>query len=446
MFDRLQERLGRTFRTLRGLGKIRESNISEALAEVRESLLEADVSYRVVQSFIDTVRQRALGTEVLDSVEPGQQFIKILHDELVQILGGQVAEIPRVQGRPLTILMAGLQGSGKTTTAAKIAKILRDQRGERPLLVPADTQRPAAREQLIQLGQKNGLTVFASNETDPVAIVRAARRAVEQREIAANCLVIDTAGRLHIDEALMEELKLVRDAARPDSVLYVLDAMAGQDAVRSAETFVQKIGFDGVIVTKMDGDARGGAALSVRWTTGKPILFVGTGESVEAIEPLHPDRMASRILGMGDVVSLVEKAQEAFDLHEADKLSEKLRKNQFTIADFAEQLEGLKKMGSFEQLMEYLPGGAQMKQALAGGVPEKEFKVFESIIRSMTPRERTNHQIIDGSRRKRIASGSGTSVKEVNRFLKQFLAARSVASRIGRLGAAGIRRGGLFPK
>ncbi len=443
MFDSLQDRLSRTFRNLRGLGKIREGNITDALDEVRASLLEADVSYRVVQSFIDSVREKAIGTQVVDQVEPGQQFVKIIFDELVRILGGSSAELPRPKDRALHILVVGLQGSGKTTTAAKLARFLRDDQGLRPLLVPADTARPAAREQLEQLGKENGLGVFSSRESSAAQVCKDAMRAVSQREVAANAIVFDTAGRLHIDDELMSELAIIRELVKPNLVLYVLDSMAGQDAVRSAETFNEKIGFNGVIVTKTDGDARGGAVLSVRLATGTPIYFVGTGEKVDALERLHPDRLASRILGMGDVVSLVEKAQEVMDAKEAQRLEQKLRKNQFTIEDFAEQMLAVRKMGSLEQIADYLPGGAQLKQAFAGGLPEKELTRIDAIIKSMTKRERVNHQIIDGSRRKRIANGSGTTVTDVNRFLKQFLQARNMMSRLSRVGVKGMRRGGF---
>ncbi len=444
MFERLQERFSHTLRNLRGLGKIREGNIADALDEVKTSLLEADVQYRVVQSLIDSVRERALGEEVLDSVHPGQQFVKILHDELIRILGTEAPELPRYQGKLFTVLMTGLQGSGKTTTVAKIGRFLRDQRGFIPLLVPADTARPAAREQLTQLGKENGLGVFSPTASDPVEICRQAVRAIEQREVAGNCLIIDSAGRLAVDEPLMKELAEIRGVLDPDLVLYVLDAMTGQDAVVSAGTFSEQIGFDGVIVSKMDGDARGGAALSVSFSIQKSIFWVGTGEKVEDLEPLYPDRLASRILGMGDVVSLVEKAQEAFDHKEAEKLTQKLRKNQFTIEDFGEQMQGLKKMGSLEGLVGLLPGGDQIKKAMGGGLPDKELKKTEVIISSMTPAERRNHQIISGSRRKRIADGSGTSVAEVNRFLKQFVQARQMMSRMNRIGVKGMRRGGLF--
>ncbi len=445
MFDRLQERFERAFKDLRGQGKIRESNIQEALAEVRSSLLEADVQYRVVQSFIDSVREKALGEEVLTKVNPDQQFIKILNDELIRILGGQTTEVPKVTGRPLVILLAGLQGSGKTTTAAKLAKHLRDQRHERPLLIPADTRRPAAREQLEQLGKENGLQVFSSREDDPVKVCKAAMKAVAMREVAANCVIVDTAGRLHVDEPIMQELEAIQKETQPDLVLYVLDSMVGQDAVRAAEAFQERIDFDGVIVTKLDGDARGGAALSVCLATGKPIFFVGTGEKMEGLEVLHPDRMASRILGMGDVVSFVEKAQEVVDVKQAEKLAKKIRKQEFTIEDFQDQLKAFQKMGSMENLLGMMPGGGKLKKMMAGAMPEKEIARVEAIINSMTVTEKQRPKILDGSRRQRIAHGSGTSVADVNRFLKQFLQAKKMMSSLGKMGPRGFQRGGMNP-
>lgn len=416
----------------------------DALAEVKSSLLEADVHYRVVQSLIDSVRDKALGQEVAQGVHPSQQFIKILHDELIRILGETQMEVPQVSDSPCKILLMGLQGSGKTTTAGKLARYLRDEKKERPILVPADTARPAAREQLTQLGQANGLAVYSSKEKRPEDICKSVIKAATQREIAANCLIFDTAGRLAIDDELMGELLHIREIVKPDLVLYVLDAMAGQDGLRSAKTFHERIGFDGVIVSKMDGDARGGAALSVRMVTGKPIYFLGIGEKADALEPLYPDRMVSRILGMGDVVTLVEKAQKAMDEKATLRLAKKIRKNQFTIDDFQEQLQSVKKMGSFEEILGLMPGGAKMKKALQGGIPQDELKRTEAIISSMTFKERANHQIINGSRRKRIALGSGTTVTDVNRFLKQFVQAKTMMTRLSKGGLKGLPRGGFF--
>lgn len=444
MFDQLQDRLSKIFRNLQGLGKIREGNIQEALSEVRASLLEADVAYRVVQSFVDSVRGKALGRGVLESVRPGEQFIKILHDELVRLLGDESAELPKVSERPLKILLTGLQGSGKTTTAAKLARFFRDERKERPLLVPADSARPAAREQLEQLGKQNGLQVFVSRDPDAGNVCRSAMAGVEGREIAASVLFFDTAGRLAVDDGLMAELAGIREAVKPDLVLYVLDAMAGQDALRSAQTFHEKIGFDGVIVSKMDGDARGGAALSVRYVIGKPIYFLGVGEKVDALERLHPERLASRILGMGDVVSLVERAQRAVDAREAEEMARKLSRGRFTVEDFAEQLRAMRKMGSLEEIVGLLPGGAQVKKALSGGIPERELDRTDAILKSMTRKERRNDRILDGSRRKRIAAGSGTTAADVNRFLRQFTQAREMMSRMSRVGVKGLKRGSFI--
>lgn len=442
MFDNLQEKIGRTLKNLRGHGKITEDNISEAIEDVRQGLLEADVQYRVVQSFIDSIKQKALGEEVLLGVDPDQQFIKFLSDELVRVLGGQAFEIQF--STPYKILMVGLQGSGKTTTCAKLAKYMRDEKKRIPLLIPVDTSRPAAREQLEILAKNNGFKVFESREENPVTICQKALKQVEQREVAADTLIFDTAGRLAIDENLMDELQKIRAVVKPHLVLYVLDAMAGQDAVNTAQTFAEKVGFDGVVLTKMDGDARGGSALSVKMMTGKPILFMGTGEKVDGLETFYPERLTSRLLGMGDIVTLVEKVQKAVDEKQAQDLAQKLRKNQFSIEDFAEQLQSVQKVGSLTDLVGFLPGGAQMKKALAGGLPEKEIKKTQAIISSMTPQERRNHQILNGSRRLRIAKGSGTTVADVNRFLKQFLQTRTMMTQFNKLDVKGLRRGGFF--
>lgn len=442
MFDNLQERIARTIKNLRGQGKISEQNISDAIEDVRQSFLEADVQYRVVQSLVDSIKTKALGEEVLLGVDPEQQFIKFLSDEIVRILGGETQELKFTT--PFKILMVGLQGSGKTTTSAKLAKFLRDEKKRMPFLVPADTSRPAAREQLEILGKSNGFKVFESREENPVTICEKAMKQVQQREVAADTMIFDTAGRLAIDDNLMDELKKVREAVKPNLVLYVLDAMAGQDAVNTAQTFQEKIGFDGVVLTKMDGDARGGSALSVKVATGKPILFMGTSEKVDGLEIFHPERLASRILGMGDIVSLVEKVQKNVDEKQAQELAKKLKKNQFSIEDFAEQLQSVQKMGSLTDLVGFLPGGAQIKKAMAGGLPEKEIKKTQAIIGSMTPYERRNHQILNGSRRLRIAKGSGTTVADVNRFLKQFMQAKTMMQQFQKLGVKGMRRGGLF--
>lgn len=442
MFDNLQDRIARTIKNLRGHGKLTEENMSEAIEDVRTSLLEADVQYRVVQSVIDSIRTEVLGEEVLLGVDPQQQFIKSLADGLNRILGGQTPTIDLPT--PARILMVGLQGSGKTTTTAKLAKYFRDEKKRMPFLVPADTSRPAAREQLEILAKQNGFKVFESREGNAIDVCKKAMNVVAQREVAADLMIFDTAGRLAIDETLMDELKKVHETVKPHLVLYVLDSMAGQDAVNTAQTFQEKIGFDGVILTKMDGDARGGSALSVKVVTGKPIYFMGISEKVDGIEPFYPDRLTGRLLGMGDVLSLVEKAQKVVDEKKAEELAKKLRKNQFTIEDFGEQLQSLQKMGSMGDLIGMLPGAGQLKKAMAGGLPEKEIKKTQAIIQSMTAHERRNHQILNGSRRLRIAKGSGTSVNDVNRFLKQFLQTRTMMSQFQKLGVKGMKRGGFF--
>ncbi len=442
MFDNLQDRIARTIKNLRGHGKLTEDNISDAIEDVRSSLLEADVQYRVVQSVVDSIKTKVLGEEVLLGVDPDQQFIKCLADELNRILGGEAVALNLPT--PMRILMVGLQGSGKTTTAAKLAKYFRDEKKRMPFLIPADTSRPAAREQLEILAKQNGFKVFESREGNAVDVCKKAMNMVAQREVAADTLIFDTAGRLAIDESLMDELKKVRDIVQPHVVLYVLDSMAGQDAVNTAQVFDEKIGFDGVILTKMDGDARGGSALSVKVVTGKPIFFMGISEKVDGLEPFYPDRLTSRLLGMGDVLSLVEKAQKVMDEKKAVEMAQKLRKNQFTIEDFGEQLQSLQKMGSMTDLIGMLPGAGQIKKMMAGGLPEKEIKKTQAIINSMTPQERRNHQVLNGSRRLRIAKGSGTTVNDVNRFLKQFLQTRTMMSQFNKLGPKGLKRGGFF--
>lgn len=442
MFDNLQDRIARTIKNLRGHGKLTEDNISEAIEDVRSSLLEADVQYRVVQSVVDSIKTKVLGEEVILGVDPDQQFIKSLADELNRILGGEAVALNLPT--PVRILMVGLQGSGKTTTAAKLAKYFRDEKKRMPFLIPADTSRPAAREQLEILAKQNGFKVFESREGNAVDVCKKAMNMVAQREVAADTLIFDTAGRLAIDESLMDELKKVRDIVQPHVVLYVLDSMAGQDAVNTAQVFEEKIGFDGVILTKMDGDARGGSALSVKVVTGKPIFFMGVSEKVDGLEPFYPDRLTSRLLGMGDVLSLVERAQKVVDEKQAKELAQKLKKNQFTIEDFGEQLQSLQKMGSMTDLIGMLPGAGQIKKMMAGGLPEKEIKKTQAIINSMTPQERRNHQVLNGSRRLRIAKGSGTTVNDVNRFLKQFLQTRTMMSQFNKLGPKGLKRGGFF--
>ncbi|MBV5317493.1 MAG: signal recognition particle protein [Desulfobulbaceae bacterium] len=419
MFENLTDRLESAFKKLRGHGKLTEDNIQEAMGEVRTALLEADVNFGVVKEFIATVTEKAIGSEVLSSLSPGQQVVKIVHDELVDLLGSEAQPL-RLDGRqPVVIMLAGLQGSGKTTTAAKLARQLKGK-GRSPLLVPADVYRPAAIEQLQVLGEQIGVPVFGSTtEQKPVEIARQAM--VEAARCNYDTIIIDTAGRLHVDEALMVELQEISQAVPLTEVLFVADAMTGQDAVTVAGKFNSDLEITGVILTKMEGDARGGAALSVKKVTGKPIKFVGVGESVEALEIFHPDRAASRILGMGDVLSLIEKAEAVVDQKNAEQLARKIQKNAFTLEDFLDQIQQIKKMGSLEQLMGMIPGINKLKQLKEAPKPdEKELGKTEAIIRSMTLKERRNHRIIDASRRLRIAKGSGTSVNEVNRVLKSY--------------------------
>ena len=421
MFENLTDRLEGVFKRLRGHGILTEENIQEAMGEVRMALLEADVNFKVARDFVAAVTQKAVGQEVTRSLSPGQQVIKLVHDELITLLGGSTEQI-RLDGRqPVTIMMAGLQGSGKTTTAGKLAKMLRDK-GRRPYLVPADIYRPAAIEQLQVLGERLNVPVHPSTaETKPVDICRQALAAAEAKNY--DTLIIDTAGRLHVDEVLMNELKEIQRAVPLSEVLFVADAMTGQDAVTVAEKFNQDLEITGVILTKMEGDARGGAALSIKSVTGKPIKFVGIGESLDALEIFHPDRAASRILGMGDVLTLIEKAEAVVDKKNADKLAQKLQKSQFTLEDFLEQIQQIKKMGSLQQILGMIPGINKLKQLKDAPQPdEKELVKTEAIINSMTIQERRDHRIIGTGRRQRIADGSGTSVMEVNRVLKSYTA------------------------
>ena len=421
MFENLTDRLEGVFKRLRGHGILTEENIQEAMGEVRMALLEADVNFKVVKDFVASVTRKAVGHEVAQSLAPGQQVIKIVHEELVALLGGNT-ELIRLDGRqPVTIMMAGLQGSGKTTTSGKLAKMLRDK-GRRPYLVPADIYRPAAIEQLRILGERLDIPVHPSTaDTRPVDICRQALVAAESKNY--DTLIIDTAGRLHVDEALMNELKEIQSAIHLSEVLFVADAMTGQDAVTVADKFNQDLEITGVILTKMEGDARGGAALSIKNVTGKPIKFVGMGEGLDALEIFHPDRAASRILGMGDVLTLIEKAEAVVDQKKADKLAEKLKKSQFSLEDFLEQIQQIKKMGSLQQILGMIPGINKLKQLKDAPQPdEKELGKTEAIICSMTLKERRNHQIISASRRQRIADGSGTTVMDVNRVLKSYTA------------------------
>lgn len=419
MFENLTDRLESAFKKLRGHGRLTEENIQEAMGEVRTALLEADVNFGVVKEFVASATEKAIGREVLASLSPGQQVVKVVHDHLVELLGSQAQPLKLDGRQPVVIMLAGLQGSGKTTTAAKLARQLKEK-GRTPLLVPADVYRPAAIEQLHVLGGQVGVSVFASTtEQNPVDIARKAF--AEANAGSFDTVIIDTAGRLHVDDALMNELREIGRAVPLAEVLFVADAMTGQDAVTVADKFNAELEITGVILTKMEGDARGGAALSVKKVTGKPIKFVGVGESVEALEVFHPDRVASRILGMGDVLSLIEKAEAVVDQKNAEQLARKIQKNAFTLEDFLDQIQQIKKMGSLEQIMGMIPGINKLKQIKDAPKPdEKELGKTEAIIRSMTLKERRNHRIIDASRRLRIAKGSGTSVAEVNRVLKSY--------------------------
>jgi signal recognition particle subunit SRP54 len=415
MFEDLTRKLDAVFKKLRGYGKITETNVAESLREVRRVLLDADVHYKVAKEFIEKVRQRSVGREVLDSITPGQQIIKIVYDELVTLLGKTNAEMKFSPSPPTVIMVVGLQGSGKTTFAAKLALYLK-KKGQHPLLVAADLHRPAAVDQLETLGNQIGIPTYTNREVDAVRV--AAESIEHARKNLQDVVIIDTAGRLHIDEEMMREAEGVKDAVNPDETLFVVDSMIGQDAVNAARAFQERLNFDGVVLTKLDGDARGGAALSIRSVTGKPIKFASVGEKLEALEPFHPERMASRILGMGDILTLVEKAQEQVDQEKAKKLQERLQRDEFTFEDFLDQLKQVRKMGSVSQLLEMIPGASRLPQGRE--IDEKGFGRIEAIIHSMTRVERRRPHIINGSRRKRIAIGSGTSVQEVNRLLKQF--------------------------
>ncbi|RJP74719.1 MAG: signal recognition particle protein [Candidatus Abyssobacteria bacterium SURF_17] len=441
MFESLSEKLQKTLRNLRGLGKLSEKNMKDGLRDVRMALLEADVNYKVVKDFIGHVQDKALGREVLESITPGQQLVKVVYDELVRMMGKE-AEPLRLSSEPPTVIMLiGLQGSGKTTTAAKLARSLRT-RGHQPLLVAADVYRPAAVQQLIVLSEQLGIPAYSDeNSNDPVGICRDSVQ--HARRSNRDVLILDTAGRLHINDELIEELRRIREILHPHEVLLVADAMTGQDAVNVAEQFHSRVGITGVILTKLDGDARGGAALSIKSVTGQPIKFAGIGEKLDAFEVFHPDRVASRILGMGDVLSLVEKAQGTIDEKRAAELQEKLLKAQFTLEDFQQQLQQLKKMGPLDEIMAMIPGMSKFK----GLQPQEQDVVrVEAIINSMTKKERQLPTIIDGSRKKRIARGSGTAVADVNRLLKQFQQMQKMMKQVRRMGRLRGLGGGLnFP-
>jgi len=415
MFESITNSLEGVFSKLRGKGRLTESNIKDGLHEVRLALLEADVNYKVVKDFIQHVTERAVGEEVIKSIAPGQQVIKIVHDELIKLMGESDTAIPFMEGDQTLIMLVGLQGSGKTTTAGKLAKTILSK-GRKPLLVAADVQRPAAIEQLKVLGQQLNIPVYFEENSQPVKICKNAVKYA--RESTNDVVIFDTAGRLHIDDDLMFELKEIKQKLEPHQIYFVCDAMTGQDAVNSAKEFNAQLGFDGVILTKLDGDTRGGAALSIRAVTGKPIKFVGIGEKLDRLEEFHPDRMASRILGMGDVVSLVEKAQQAIDLEEAQKLSKKIQDDSIGLDDFLAQLQQIKKMGPIKDILSMIPGVGSKVDGL--NVDEKQLQRLEAIIRSMTTDERLNPDIINGSRRQRVANGSGTTLQDVNQLLKQF--------------------------
>ena len=416
MFENLSDKLEKAFKVLKGQGQVTEINVAETIKEIRRALLDADVSYKVAKQFTDEVKKKALGADVINAISPGQLIVKITHDELAELMGGKSTDI-NLTGKPAVILIAGLQGSGKTTFSGKLANYLKTKRGKKPLLVAGDVYRPAAIDQLHVLGEQVGVEVYSERENkNPVEI---AQHAIDKaKREGYDVVIVDTAGRLAVDEEMMEEIENVKKAVNPSETLFVVDAMTGQDAVNTAKAFNERIDYDGVVLTKLDGDTRGGAALSIRSVVNKPIKFVGTGEKPEALDVFHPDRMADRILGMGDIVSLVERAQEQYDEEKARKLSKKIAKNQFDFNDFLDQISQIKKMGNMKDLMGMIPGvGKALKNV---DIDDDAFKHIEAIIYSMTPEERKNPKIINGSRRKRIAKGSGRDIQEVNRLLKQF--------------------------
>ena len=441
MFENLSERLERSFKILKGEGRITEVNVAETLKDVRKALLDADVNYKVAKTFTDTVKNKAIGQNVLTSIHPSQLMVKIVHDELTALMGGETSEI-NYEGHPAVILMSGLQGSGKTTFSSKLANYLKKKRNRSPLLVACDVYRPAAIDQLKVLGEAIGVPVYSEPDSkDPVQIALNAIK--EAKAKSYNLVIIDTAGRLAVDEAMMKEIAAIKEAVNPTETLFVVDSMTGQDAVNTAKEFNDRLDFTGVILTKLDGDTRGGAALSIRTVVTKPIKFIGTGEKMEAIDQFHPNRMADRILGMGDVVSLVERAQEQFDEEEARKLQRKLARNQFDFNDFLTQIEQIKKMGNIKDLMAMIPGVGKAVKDL--DIDDNAFKGVEAIIRSMTPKERVNPDIINNSRKERIARGSGTTMQEVNRLMKQFEQIRKTMKSVAG-GKFGNMMGGMMPK
>ena len=441
MFENLSERLERSFKILKGEGKITEVNVAETLKDVRKALLDADVNYKVAKSFTDTVKEKALGQNVLTAVRPSQMMVKIVHDELATLMGGDAVEL-ELKGHPSIILMSGLQGSGKTTMSGKLALMLKSKKHRRPMLVACDVYRPAAIDQLSVLGEQIDVPVYKEEgNKNPIEIAKNAIKEAKAKNY--DVVIVDTAGRLAVDEQMMQEIAAIKEAVTPDQILFVVDSMTGQDAVNTAKEFNDRLDFDGVVLTKLDGDTRGGAALSIRTVVSKPIMFVGTGEKLEALDVFHPSRMADRILGMGDIVSLVEKAQEQFDEEEARKLSKKLARNQFDFNDFLTQIAQIKKMGNIKDLMGMIPGvGKQIKDL---DIDDNAFKSVEAIIYSMTPYERSHPEIINGSRRQRIAKGSGTNIQEVNRLLKQFEQTRKMMKNVanmpmGKMGMPKFRR------
>lgn len=439
MFENLQERLEGAFKNLKGHGKLTELNIAETVKDIRKALVEADVNYKIAKEFTDKVKAEALGQNVLTAVEPGQLMVKIMHDELTKLMGGQAADF-NVKGNPAVILIAGLQGSGKTTFTHKLAHYLKTKKFKRPLMVAGDVYRPAAIDQLIVLGEKIGVNVYHEKESsDPVKI--ALNGIAQAKQQGLDVVIIDTAGRLAVDEQMMNEIAAVKANTNPDEILFVVDSMTGQDAVNTAKAFNDRLNFDGVVLTKLDGDTRGGAALTVTYTVGKPIKFVSTGEKVDTLDVFHPERMASRILGMGDIVSFVEKAQEQFDEKKAKELEAKIRKNQFDFNDFLAQLAQIKKMGNVKDLLGMIPGvGKAIKDI---DIDDNSFKKVEAIILSMTPAERSNPDILDGRRKQRLAKGSGNTIQEVNQFLKQFEEMKKMMKSMQKMSTAGRMIKGL---
>ena len=447
MFENLSDRLERSFKILKGEGKITEINVAETLKDVRKALLDAGVNYKVAKTFTDTVKQKAMGMNVLTAIKPSQLMVKIVHDELAELMGGKAVEL-KLEGRPAIVLMSGLQGSGKTTFSGKLAKMLKERQHKNPLLVACDVYRPAAIQQLHVVGESVGVPVYS--EPDNKNVVEIANNAIREAKAKNyNVVIIDTAGRLAVDEEMMNEIATLKEAVQPDETLFVVDSMTGQDAVNTAKEFNDRLDFDGVVLTKLDGDTRGGAALSIRTVVTKPIKFVGTGEKMEAIDVFHPERMADRILGMGDVVSLVERAQQQFDEEEAKRLEKKIRKNKFDFDDFMGQIQQIKKMGNIKDLASMIPGmGKALKDV---DIDDNAFKSIEAIIQSMTPKERANPDIINQSRKLRIAKGSGTKIEEVNRLMKQFDQTRKVMrmvtgagnSKMAQMAAAMKMRGGM---